>query len=254
MLRLARMLLHNGAGILVLAYPCRLSRCQKLYEENRSGFHGSELTSDSWGTETRPVISDASHPGVGGPACPADVGGINASVRRGHITRKFDSEGRVLAEEQVADSPQLNQLPEELRSRLNPEQMKSVGAMIAGTQNRTYSYTYDEHGRVTERRRSGGMTGEQVAITKYNDYGNKASERTTTVMNRDTGPWSVTETGAFIPAGKQNPPQPPSSSETRYTHQYDQYGNWTGQTIEGRSQPDEEFRPGTVIRRKLTYY
>src|SRR5258708_3269757 len=40
----------------------------------------------------------------------------------GHIVRKFDEEGRVLAEEQFADAPQVN-LPEELRSKLNPEQM-----------------------------------------------------------------------------------------------------------------------------------
>jgi hypothetical protein len=74
------------------------------------------------------------------------------------------------------------------------------------------------------------------------------------VIRSDTGPWQLTEAGAFIPEGKPNPPQPPISSETQYTYQYDQYGNWTEQTIVSRSQPDEAFPPGTVIRRKLTYY
>jgi hypothetical protein len=167
--------------------------------------------------------------------------------------RKFDPEGRVIAEEQAADAPQVN-LPEELRSKLNPEQMKSVGAMIAGAQNRAISYTYDAQGRVTERHRGGGVLGEHVTVTTYNDHGDKASERETTVMTPDTGPWDLTEAGAFIPAGRPNPPQPPLMSETQYTYQHDQYGNWTEQTIVGRSQPDEAFRPGTVIRRKLTYY
>ncbi|MGA8346078.1 MAG: hypothetical protein WB781_29380 [Candidatus Sulfotelmatobacter sp.] len=171
----------------------------------------------------------------------------------GHIARKFDAEGRVLADEQAADAPQVN-LPEELRSKLNPEQMKSVGAMIAGAQNSAISYSYDAQGRVTERHRSGGVLGEEVTVTTYNDHGDKASERQTTVMRSDTGPWQLTEAGAFIPEGKPNPPQPPLASETQYTYQYDQYGNWTEQTIVGRSQPDEAFRPGTVIRRKLTYY
>ena len=170
----------------------------------------------------------------------------------GHIVRKFDTEGRVIAEEQTADAPQVN-LPEEFRSKLNPEQMKSVGAMIAGAQNSTISYSYDAQGRVTERHKSGGF-GEQVTVTKYNEYGDKASERETAIMRPDTGPWGLTETGAFIPEGKQNPPQPPLSSETQYTYQYDQYGNWIEQTILGRSQPDEAFRPGTIIRRTLTYY
>ena len=171
----------------------------------------------------------------------------------GHIVRKFDAEGRVIAEEQAADAPQAN-LPEELRSKLNPEQVKAVGAMIGGMQNSVISYSYDAQGRVTERHRSGGVFSEQVIVTSYNDHGDKASERQTMVMRSDTGPWQLTEVGAFVPEGRPNPPQPPLSSETQYAYQYDQYGNWTEQTIVSRSQPDEAFRPGTVIRRKLTYY
>jgi hypothetical protein len=89
---------------------------------------------------------------------------------------------------------------------------------------------------------------------RYNDHGDKASEHETTVMNPDTGPWSLTEAGALIPEGKPNPPQPPSTSEAQYAYEYDHYGNWTEQTTVSRFQPDEAFRPGTVIRRKLTYY
>lgn len=170
----------------------------------------------------------------------------------GHIVRKFDAQGRIIAEEQAADAPQVN-LPKEFQSTLNPEQIRSVGAMIAGMQNSVISYSYDAQGRVTERHRSGGVFGEQVTITTYNDHGDKASERETMVMRSDTGPWNLTEAGAFVPAGKPNPPQPPLSSETQYAYQYDQYANWTEQTIVSRSQPDEAFRPGTVIRRKLTY-
>jgi YD repeat-containing protein len=171
----------------------------------------------------------------------------------GHIVRKFDAEGRIAAEEQVADAPHVN-LPDEIRSKLNPEQMKSVGALIGGMQNSVISYSYDAHGRVTERHRSGGVFGEQVTVTTYNDHGDKASQRETTVMNSDTGPWNLAEGGAFIPSGKPNPPQPPSSYETQFSYQYDQYGNWTEQTVVTRSQADEAFRPGPVIRRKLTYY
>lgn len=43
----------------------------------------------------------------------------------GHIVRKFDGEGHVVAEEQFADAPQEN-LPEELRSKLNPERSVST--------------------------------------------------------------------------------------------------------------------------------
>ena len=171
----------------------------------------------------------------------------------GHIVRKFDAEGHVIAEEQAADAPQIN-LPEEITSKLNPEQMKSVGTMIAGMQKGVISYAHDAQGRVTERHRISGGFGEQVTLTTYNDHGDKASERETTVMSADTGPWNLTEAGAVVPAGKPNPPQPPLSSERQYAYQYDQYGNWTEQTIVSRFQPDGAFQPGTVIRRKLTYY
>ena len=172
----------------------------------------------------------------------------------GHIVRKFDTDGRVKEEEQVADAPSEFPFPDEVRSKLNPEQMKSVGAMVAGMQNSVISYSYDAQGRVTERRRGGGVLGEQVTTTKYNDHGDKASEHETMVMTADTGPWNLTEAGAFIPAGTPNPPQPPINSEIQYAYQYDQFDNWTEQTTVSRSQPDESFRPGTVIRRKLTYY
>ncbi|HEV2400411.1 MAG TPA: hypothetical protein VGS27_25965 [Candidatus Sulfotelmatobacter sp.] len=171
----------------------------------------------------------------------------------GHIVRKFDDEGRVSGEEQAADAPQAI-LPDKIRSQLNAEQIKSVGALVAGAQNSSITYSYDAQGRVTERHRSGGMFGEQVIQTKYNDHGDKESERETTVMNPDSGPWRLTDAGAFIPEGSQKPPEPPMTSETQYSYQYDQNGNWTEQTIAGRSQPDEAFRPGTVIRRKLVYY
>jgi YD repeat-containing protein len=173
----------------------------------------------------------------------------------GHIVRKFDAEGRIIAEEQASDAPQQLTLPEEIRSKLNPEQLKSVGALMAGAQNRSIFYSYDAQGRVIERRMSGGVLGEQVTGTTYNDHGDKASERETTTMSPEAGrQYSLTEAGAFIPSGQPKPAPPPMTSETQHTYQYDQYGNWTEQTIVGRSQPDEAFRPGTVIRRKLTYY
>ena len=188
-----------------------------------------------------------------GVATGAELHGADGTLL-GHIVRKFDAEGRVLAEEQAADAPRPVNLPEEIQSKLNPEQMKSVGAMIAGMQNSVISYSYDAQGRVMERHRSGGVFGERVTVTTYNDHGDKASERETTVARSDTGPWNLTEAGAFLPTGKPNPPLSPSNSETQYTYQYDQYDNWTEQTMVSRSQPDEAFRPGTVNRHKLTYY
>jgi len=173
----------------------------------------------------------------------------------GHIVRKFDAEGRIVAEEQFADAPHDFVLPEEIRSNLNPGQIKAVGAFAASVENRANSYSYDAQGRVTERHRSGGPFGDEVTITNYNDHGDKASERTTTVMNPEAGrQYTVSEAGTMIPVGQPPPAQPPAVYETQYTHQYDAYGNWTELTTAGRSDPGAPFAPGSVRRRKLTYY
>lgn len=172
----------------------------------------------------------------------------------GHILRKFDSEGRVISEEQISDGPAPFPLPDQMRSQLNAEQLKAVRMLVGTMQNRVYSYTYDGHGRVIERHRNDAVFGDEVTVTTYNDYGDKISERTTMIMNSEVGrQFSLTEAGAFIPFGDPKA-QSPTTYETQYTYQYDAHGNWTEQTTAGRSHPDEPLASGSTIRRKLTYY
>ena len=72
-----------------------------------------------------------------------------------HIVRTFDANGLVIAEQQIADRPDL-MVPQELRTNLNPDQMKAGGAFMAGgMMNRSVSYSYDAPGRVIEKRRRG---------------------------------------------------------------------------------------------------
>jgi YD repeat-containing protein len=172
-----------------------------------------------------------------------------------HILRKFDAQGRIMAEEQVADAPEL-MIPDKLRSTLNPEQAKTMGAFVAGgIHNRAISYSYDAHGRVAERHRSGGVFGEEMTITTYNDHGDMDSERTTTVTNPEAGrEYSLTEAGAMIPVGQPQAAQPPTTYETQYTYQYDGYGNWTEQTTVARFRPDGPWESLSFQRRKLVYH
>lgn len=171
-----------------------------------------------------------------------------------HIVRKFDEKGRIVAEEQVADAPEL-MVPKELRATLNPEQAKTVGAFVAGgLHNRAISYSYDDHGRVTERHRSGGVFGDEVTVTTYNEQGDKASELTTTIMNPEVGrEYGLTEAGAMIPVGPPPTAEPPATHETQYSYLYDNYGNWTEQTTVTRTRPDAASEQ-SKIHRKLTYY
>ena len=103
----------------------------------------------------------------------------------GRIVRTFDANELVSAEQQIADAPD-EMVPEGLRTNLNPDQLKAVGSFMAGgMMNRSVSCSYDAKGRVIEKRTGGGVFGEDVTITTYNDLGDKASETTTTVTNPD---------------------------------------------------------------------
>jgi YD repeat-containing protein len=172
-----------------------------------------------------------------------------------HILRKFDAHGRVTSEEQVADAPEL-MIPDELRLTLNPEQAKSVGAFLAGgLYNAAISYLYDTRGHVKERHRSGGVFGEEVTTSTYNDHGDIESERTTSMMNPEAGrEYSLTEAGAMIPVGQPQPAQPPLTNEAQYNYQYDSFGNWTEKATLVRSRPDAQWESRSINLRKLTYY
>ena len=172
----------------------------------------------------------------------------------GRIVRNFDERGRIVSEQQTADAPSAA-LPDDLTSNLNPEQLKSMMALIGGIHNATISYSYDEKGRVTERRRSGGIFGEQTTDTRYNDYGDKAWERVTTIENPEIGrTFGLTEAGAIIPTGSPRPAQPPNVYEVQYTYVYDEHDNWTERTTTSRLAQDAPFGNAKTTRRKLTYY
>jgi hypothetical protein len=80
--------------------------------------------------------------------------------------------------------------------------MKSVGALMAGMHKQIISYSYDAQGRMTEPHTSGAALSNQVTGMTYNEHGDKTSERQTTVIRSDNGPWQLTDTGAFIATGQ----------------------------------------------------
>ena len=105
----------------------------------------------------------------------------------GHIVRQFDEKGRIVSEQQVVDAPE-SMVPDELRSGLNAQQAKGLGAFMAGAMNnRSITYSYDTQGRMTEVHKTGGVFGEERTVTTYNAHGDKASESTIAITSPDTG-------------------------------------------------------------------
>jgi hypothetical protein len=66
--------------------------------------------------------------------------------------------------------------------------------------------------------------------------------------------YSMDENGTLIPETVSNTPsvlEPPKLDIIEYRYQYDQYGNWTEQTVVHRSESNEY---STVRHRTLTYH
>jgi hypothetical protein len=165
--------------------------------------------------------------------------------------RTYDAEGQVSEEKQVYDNL-VTMFPPETRQKvlddsgLSADQLRHelhaqlMQLMKGQTGPYSVNYRYDSEGRLIHTARR-IFNHEDEIYTTYNEHGNAESE-----ITRSTRPEAENEPTA---------PGPPSSySETRYSYQYDQQGNWTEKTVSYRSGPDAAFQSSTVIKRSLTYY
>ena len=165
--------------------------------------------------------------------------------------RTYDAQGHVSKERQVYDNL-VTMFPPETRQKLLDDsglsadqlrqelhaQLTQLMKGQAGPYSVSYGYDSEGHLIHTARRI---FNHEDEIDTTYNEHGDAESE-----ITRSTRPEAENEPTA---------PGPPSSySETRYSYQYDQHGNWTEKTVSYRSGSDAAFQSSTVIKRSLTYY
>jgi len=165
--------------------------------------------------------------------------------------RTYDAQGHVSEEKQVYDNL-VTMFPPETRQKLLDDSGLSADQLrqelhaqltkLMRGQAGPYSVSnrYDSGGRMihTDRRI---FNREDEIDTTYNEHGDTESE-----ITRSTRP------------DEENQPTAPgplsSYSETRYSYQYDQHGNWTEKTVLYRSSSDSGFQSSTVIKRTLTYH
>src|SRR6266513_495679 len=180
------------------------------------------------------------------------------------FVRTYDANGRMVEEKPIWENPillMLDKFPDEERAQLSPEQIKQMnnemGALLGGKAKAGTSYTYDAQNRITKMRER-NMVFEKTTTILYNAQGDKAEERTTFTGNSvmPVGvPYSIDKDGTRVPSEPvaEVPASAgvPEDSEIHYTYQYDSYGNWTEQTVNHGSGPDE---PINVHHRKLSYY
>lgn len=163
-------------------------------------------------------------------------------------SRTYNDQGHVIDETQRYENF-VSQFPPETRQKildesgLSPEQLQeALKAQLANLlQGRAEMYSisnrYDSVGRLIHVERRIFDSEDQIDTT-YNEHGDKESEIT---RGTEPGPESADQRQA-------------SFSQTRYSYQYDDHGNWTEQTMEVTSSRDAAFHASTVVKRSLTYY
>ncbi len=180
------------------------------------------------------------------------------------IVRTYDANGRLVEEEPIQENPAVffaDKFGAEGRPQLTAAELEAMNtamkSLLRGRSATGTSYIYDEQGRITKIHDRNFVI-DKVTITTYNERGDKSEERTT-IAGNSTIPvgvaFSVGENGALIPDKRATEPteSPDLSGEerVRFAYQYDSYGNWTQQTANDRSRPNE---PSIVRHRAITYY
>jgi hypothetical protein len=181
--------------------------------------------------------------------------------------RTYDANGRILEEKQIQENPALlfaERFIAEQQVKLTGSQLEAMNSalklMLAGQNGTGISYSYDAQGRAIEvRERNFAFV--RVRTTRYNEQGDKAEERTNIAVNSVIPigvPHSLNKDGTLVPSGPAaNVPAlggVPQDSETHYSYKYDNYGNWTEETVSCRVRRADAFESSTGRQRSLTYY
>jgi len=154
-------------------------------------------------------------------------------IRR--LTRSYDAKGRVIESVYVIES--LEPLRQVLRAtrehmRSDPKALEALLAQMLGDQNvaARVSYHYDDQGRVSEKHDDFGRSDNEITKITYNDHDDEAEEIRTTLHSSGS----------------------PEEYETRFSYQYDSFGNWTERVISSGPTANEPLK--TIDRRDITYY
>jgi YD repeat-containing protein len=161
-------------------------------------------------------------------------------VRRIVFTR--DSAGRLASEEVQLGEKDFESLPSEDR-----EKTRVLIARLLGPQKIVSSttYSYDEKGRVAERRIRMGELSSDRTIYRYDDHDNPIEE----IHEHTARDLGIDDAGNSCTAKE--------SSHTQTSHmeyKYDAQGNWTERIVLGRLEPNPNFERSNVERREITYY
>jgi len=161
------------------------------------------------------------------------------------LVRSFDERGRVTSEECQTLSPRVFTSQQGTRGEVMPEEMAQLFARILTRGPMRVTYKYDDQDRVIEQTQTMGLFGYERTVSVYNEHGDLSKHQTYS-------------TRADIPVDEEGniptlPPAPEKlESETEFSYQYDDRGNWTHKKTAVLHHPKSRWE--SIETRSITYH
>ncbi len=208
---------------------------------------GIDCTEQSYDATGAPIIATRyKHPGQPDELlfCDSD----HRPLRRVVFTR--DSAGRLISEELRLEEAipfpgsikELENAPQATRDALAAAFANLFGAQKVMS---STTYTYDERGRLLERRMRRGERGWSRTAYRYDDQDRLiegTNEHTSRTMQMDG-------------EGNSRPTRETSDVQhLRFEYEYDAQRNWTQRVVWSRLEPNADFERSNAARREITYY
>jgi hypothetical protein len=162
------------------------------------------------------------------------------------IVRKYDECGRVASEENQALSPRVFAGQRGAQGKVMPNDMAQLFTRIFSQGPMRMIYKYDDQDRVIEQTQEMGLFGYDKTVSSYNEHGDLSKHKHYSARRGDI---PVDEVGNFLAP-------PPASekleSETEFSYQYDDRGNWTRKKTSMLYHPKSRWE--SVEKRSITYH
>ena len=169
-------------------------------------------------------------------------------VQISKLVRKYDERGRVTSEEQQIVSPRAFAGQRDTQGERMSKDVAQVFARIFSKEGgpMRMTFKYDDQDRVIEQTHEMGLFGYERTVSFYNEHGDLSKQQHYSTHQGDI---PVDEEGNILAP----PPLPEKlESETDFSYQYDNRGNWTRKKTSTLHDPGSRWE--SVEKRTITYY
>lgn len=167
-------------------------------------------------------------------------------VQISKLLRTYDERGRVASEEQQPLSSRAFAGQRGTQGEEMPKEMAQLFARIFKESPMRMIYEYDDQDRVVERTQETGLFGYEKTVSFYNEHGDLSKVQHYSTRQGDI---PLDEEGNMLVP----PPVPEKlESETEFSYQYDNRGNWTSKKTSTPHHPTAHWE--SVETRSIIYY